>query len=52
MPVARRDPHSGAIIFDLTPEEEKINSLEKDVQDLKEIINKLTSSDTLPSKEG
>lgn len=51
MPIARRDPYSGAIIFDLTPEEVKINNLEKEVNSLKEVINKFGSQTKNISKE-
>lgn len=50
MPVPRRDKNSGAIIFDLTPDEIKVNTLEKEIEELKETVNKLITKNIDASK--
>ena len=50
MPVPRRDKNSGAIIFDLTPDEIKVNTLEKEIEELRETVNKLITKNIDASK--
>jgi hypothetical protein len=41
MPDMRRDPHSGALVFDLTPTEKDVIDLKESYQDLSEKFEKL-----------
>ena len=41
MPIPRKDPESGAIIFDATPEEIKMQDLEQSNKELRQRLDEL-----------
>lgn len=50
MPSMRKDPHSGAIIFDLTTEEQDIRNLKTELEDMKmKLSSKLSELDKVLS---
>ena len=41
MPIKRYDSNSGGIIFDLTPEEEEMQNIKKEMEEMRELIKEL-----------
>jgi hypothetical protein len=41
MPIKRYDSNSGGIVFDLTPEEEEMQNIKKEMEEMRELMKEL-----------